>query len=64
MCICRDSDECLSPCGNCRQILCEFGIDQVVIMARSDGSYETQTLDTLLPKAFTPAKLETGQKKT
>ena len=58
----RDSDDCISPCGSCRQILCEFGLDQTIIMAKSNGEYELESLKNLLPRAFTPCKLATGQK--
>lgn len=59
-----DSEDFCSPCGNCRQILCEFGLKQWVIMAKADKSYSLSTLEELLPKAFTPRHLAAGQKKT
>jgi cytidine deaminase len=40
-----------TPCGACRQVLVEFGVDQIIV-ARSDGSYATFTLDELVPQAF------------
>ena len=47
-----------SPCGGCRQVMAEFGLDTLVILA--DGK-EKITLETtvreLLPGAFTPDKL-------
>jgi len=40
-----------TPCGACRQVLVEFGVDQIIV-ARSNGSYATFTLDELVPQAF------------
>ncbi len=47
-----------SPCGSCRQVLAEFGLDILVWVVDSDGKqlYET-TVRELLPRAFTPANL-------
>ena len=47
-----------SPCGSCRQVLAEFGLDTVVLLANGDGELllETTVRD-LLPGAFTPEKL-------
>lgn len=47
-----------SPCGACRQVLAEFGLDLLVIIADREGNilYE-MTLNELLPDAFTPSKL-------
>ena len=43
----------VSPCGVCRQVLAEFMLDGEVIMARVDGSQvETMTMRELLPRAF------------
>jgi cytidine deaminase len=39
----------ISPCGACRQVLAEFGVQQIVLANRS-GSIEF-TLDELLPRA-------------
>ncbi len=50
-----------TPCGSCRQVLAEFGLDILVIVARADGSQVSeQTLRELLPGAFTPADLTPG----
>jgi cytidine deaminase len=48
-----------SPCGSCRQVLAEFGLDTVVLMADNEGKLigETTVAD-LLPDAFTPDKLD------
>lgn len=45
------------PCGVCRQFLVEFGSDLKVICAKSIESYETYTLEELLPNSFGPDDL-------
>ncbi len=43
------------PCGSCRQVLAEFGLDTVVLIAKEDGSLIHQaSLGELLPGAFRP----------
>jgi cytidine deaminase len=50
-----------APCGSCRQVLAEFGLDTLVIVARTDGSVVSEvSLRELLPGAFTPADLKPG----
>lgn len=47
-----------SPCGSCRQVLAEFGLDTVVLIADGDGRlHHEMTLSDLLPEAFTPNHL-------
>ncbi len=47
-----------SPCGGCRQVLAEFGLDTVVLIADGDGRLlEETTVGALLPGAFTPKDL-------
>jgi cytidine deaminase len=47
-----------SPCGGCRQVLAEFGLETVVLMADKDGKLVKETtVKELLPEAFTPEKL-------
>ena len=47
-----------SPCGACRQVMAEFGLDAVVIIADSRGKiHQETTVSELLPGAFTPADL-------
>ena len=49
------------PCGACRQVLCEFGLDLKIIIADESGLLkEETTLIALLPGAFTPAWLPTN----
>ncbi len=47
-----------TPCGSCRQVLAEFGVDTVVIIADAAGkiTQETTVAD-LLPGAFLPSDL-------
>lgn len=47
-----------SPCGSCRQVLAEFGLDLIVILADQEGKVKSETiLKELLPGAFTPTDL-------
>lgn len=47
-----------SPCGACRQVLAEFGLDMVVLMADGGGTlHHEMTVFELLPEAFTPKHL-------
>lgn len=47
-----------SPCGGCRQVLAEFGLDTVVLLANGTGTLVKETtVRELLPEAFTPEKL-------
>jgi len=47
-----------SPCGSCRQVLAEFGLGTIVLIADAAGNLllETTLVD-LLPEAFTPTDL-------
>lgn len=48
-----------SPCGGCRQVMAEFGLDTIVILADKKGTImQETTVNGLLPGAFTPAHLE------
>lgn len=48
-----------SPCGACRQVLSEFGLDTIVLIADGDGKLiEETTIHDLLPGAFGPQNLE------
>jgi len=48
-----------SPCGACRQVLSEFGLETVVLIANESGKVlEETTVGDLLPGAFGPSNLE------
>ena len=47
-----------APCGSCRQVLAEFGVDIIIIMANNEGEVVREsTLAELLPAAFLPEHL-------
>lgn len=47
-----------SPCGGCRQVLAEFGLDTTVLLADGKGKLVKETtVNELLPEAFTPRHL-------
>jgi len=47
-----------SPCGACRQVLAEFGLDTVVLIADAEGKLCQRTsVRELLPGAFGPEDL-------
>jgi len=47
-----------TPCGSCRQVLAEFGLETAVIIADEHGTiHQTTTVAGLLPGAFTPRDL-------
>ncbi|MGB3906124.1 MAG: cytidine deaminase [Anaerolineae bacterium] len=54
------SETVAPPCGACRQVLAEFGLDTKVIIADLDDSQEVHTVRDLLPIAFTPTSLPRG----
>jgi cytidine deaminase len=48
-----------SPCGGCRQVLAEFGLDTIVLIANGEGKLQkVVTMAELLPEAFTPIHLK------
>ncbi len=48
-----------SPCGACRQVLAEFGLDTIVLIADGKGSLlKETTVEALLPEAFGGRHLE------
>jgi cytidine deaminase len=50
-----------SPCGSCRQVLAEFGLDTLVLIADGRGRLvQETTVAGLLPGAFTPDDLQGG----
>ena len=47
-----------SPCGGCRQVMVEFALDMIVLMADGNGKLiKETTVSELLPGAFTPNHL-------
>lgn len=47
-----------TPCGACRQVLSEFGLDTQVLILNGDGNIEQEsTVGELLPGAFGPQDL-------
>ena len=48
-----------SPCGACRQVLAEFGLDTIVLIANGKSELiKEMTVGELLPEAFQPQHLE------
>ena len=48
-----------SPCGGCRQVMAEFGLDTLVLIANGEGKLQkVLTVSELLPEAFTPKHLQ------
>jgi cytidine deaminase len=54
---CLDGGEC-TPCGNCRQIMREFGVKRVIIQNDAHEAVEIP-FAALLPRSFGPESLET-----
>ena len=46
-----------TPCGACRQVLAEFGLDIRVLIATPDRIVSERTVSDLLPGAFRPQDL-------
>ena len=54
--VCADGVKPTAPCGACRQVLVEFGLDMVVLIAGEDGGngpVRQTTVRQLVPDAFT-----------
>ena len=52
------TDNGVTPCGACRQVLAEFGPQMTVIVADTHGNQRTYSLADLLPIAFGPDQLQ------
>ena len=52
---CLDADECV-PCGNCRQLMAEFGVEWVVLQGQG-GRVRLAAFADLLPDSFGPESL-------
>ncbi len=47
-----------TPCGACRQVMAEFGLDTVVLIADTEGNLKQEAkVSELLPGAFGPGDL-------
>ncbi|GAB6087825.1 cytidine deaminase [Alkaliphilus crotonatoxidans] len=57
-----DIDDYASPCGACRQVMAEFGLQIKVLMGNKDGDYYIKTSGELLPGSFTNQQLESNKK--
>ena len=55
---CLDGEGC-TPCGNCRQLMREFGVNRV-IMTDESGAPVEYPLDKLLPMSFGPEDLQSS----
>ena len=53
----------VTPCGACRQVLAEFSPHMMIVVADPDGRRGLYNLDELLPAAFLPAQLPDHQEK-
>lgn len=50
-----------SPCGSCRQVLAEFGLDIIVYIADGEGNLKQETtVRDLLPESFGPQQLSSS----
>ena len=47
----------VSPCGTCRQVMMEFAPEMTVIIADAQGNIRYTTVRDLLPDGFTPDQL-------
>lgn len=59
MVITGNTDDPISPCGACRQVISEFcEPDMPVVLTNTDGKIKKTTVAELLPGAFTPKDLK------
>jgi len=50
-----------SPCGSCRQVLAEFGVNILVLIADESGKiHHENTVEELLPHSFNSKNLKTS----
>ena len=52
-----EKNEITAPCGICRQVIAEFGLDIKVILGYSKGNIKEFKIKDLLPHSFTSADL-------
>lgn len=55
--IATDRPQALMPCGACRQVLAEFGLELTVIAQGQQSGVVQVSLAELLPRAFSPGDL-------
>lgn len=48
-----------TPCGACRQVMAELGLDMAVYIADEHGNFRTTSVRELLPEYFGPEHLPT-----
>jgi cytidine deaminase len=53
----------VSPCGTCRQVMMEFASEMTVIIADTQGIIRRTTVRDLLPDSFTPDHLPQTNKR-
>lgn len=53
-----DSNEAVTPCGACRQVIAEFGREIIVVMANLKGKARVKKVSELLPDSFGPSHLK------
>jgi len=53
-CVDAENIERAYPCGRCRQIMAEFGVERVVVTAGEGSEVREHTLEELLPHRFGP----------
>eukprot|EP00118_Oscarella_pearsei_P003285 m.13752 g.13752 ORF g.13752 m.13752 type:complete len:142 (+) comp25192_c0_seq2:2265-2690(+) len=51
-------DKFLTPCGACRQVLCEFGPEMIVVLTTPDMATRITSVAELLPNHFGPGDLD------
>ena len=51
LCVVGDTEEPISPCGACRQVMAEFKVPRI-ILANLKGDVKEYTLEELLPLSF------------
>lgn len=54
-------DKFAPPCGACRQVMAEFGVDYWVILTKPDKTTCVHRVSDLLPHSFTTDDLRAGQ---
>ncbi|MFW5781665.1 MAG: cytidine deaminase [Candidatus Muiribacteriaceae bacterium] len=52
LCVIADTDDFVSPCGACRQVIFEFGDDIEIIMANLKGDTRKVYIKDILPFGF------------